>query len=88
MSPLRNAILWLVLCSSCVTFAALPTQAQQRKEPQPMSTSKMYPAEPPKKVSDDLVALIFRDPQEAMTCTLFIDIRATVIRERRCIQYK
>ena len=53
-----------------------------------MDTSKMYPSEPPKKVGDDLVALIFRDPQQGMTCTLFIDTKATVIRERRCWQYK
>jgi len=62
-------------------------QAQRRKEP-PIDTSKVYPAEPPKKVADDLVALIFRDPQQGMTCTLFIDIKATVIREQRCMQYK
>jgi hypothetical protein len=87
MSPLQNAILRLALSSLCVAFVASPAQAQRRKEP-PMDTSKMYPAEPPKKFGDDLVLLTFRDAQQGMTCNLFIDTRATVIRHRRCWQYK
>ena len=87
MSPLPNSILGLALCSFCIACSVLPTQAQRLKEPS-MDTSMVYPAEPPKKVGDDLVAVIFRDPQQGMTCTVFIDIKATVIRDRRCRQYK